>query len=107
MVLESVCVEIGTALGVDAYAIDTCLYNNQHDITSAGYNILRKWVIMQENRVIAWNELVAALRQCELNSWVIDILKKNIYWCPFIKQVCTCFTDPFVQSMTFYFKTVM
>ena len=76
MVSERMCVEIGTALGVDQYAIDAFLYNNQHDITTAGYKILRKWVEMQENRVIAWNELAAALRICELNSWVIEILQK-------------------------------
>ena len=76
MVSELVCVEIGTALGVDQYAIDEFLHNNQRDITLAGYKILRKWVVKKENRVIAWNELADALRQCELNSWVIEILQK-------------------------------
>ena len=49
MVSELVCVEIGTALGVDQYAIDACLHNNQRDITFAGYTILRKWFVMQKN----------------------------------------------------------
>ena len=76
MVSELLCVEIGTALGVDQYAIDAFLHNNQRDITTAGYKILRKWVEMKENRVIAWKELAAALRLCGLNSWVIEILQK-------------------------------
>ena len=76
MVSELVCVEIGTALGIDQYAIDACLHNNQRDITLAGYTILRKWAEMKENRVTAWKELADALRICELNSWVVEILKK-------------------------------
>ena len=76
MISDHVCMNLGNTLGLQIHQIQALLYNYEYDITSAARNILHKWLQMKENRIIAWKELAAALRKCDLTICIADILEK-------------------------------
>ena len=74
MVTDSMCVELGTALGLNNYDIKASLHDYRHEIFSAAHDILHKWAVTKESRVDAWQELAVALRECDMNEFVREIL---------------------------------
>ena len=76
MVSDSICIKLGTALGLEAHEIQTHLYNHQRDISSAAYYTLRNWVDNKEDRFEACQELATALTKCQMSKCVRDILMK-------------------------------
>ena len=66
--------ELGLNLRIPRYEISTTKRDNRDDFTMANYAMLNKWFERKSDMNDAWEELEKALRKCELNQIVAEVL---------------------------------